>query len=121
MGCFGPMYTCLFYRIIKTMIYMLFLIHVETCGYYAMSAYEGIGSNRWVYNGVGNAYVENKNHKIILLKVCHLLMSHVCTISSISEHVKYSVKQPHTKLVFQGQGQIIIGTKQGRNSLIWIG
>lgn len=39
------------------MIYMLFLIHVETCGYYAMSVYEGIGSNRWVYNGVGNAYV----------------------------------------------------------------
>ncbi|XP_022344141.2 uncharacterized protein LOC111137130 isoform X4 [Crassostrea virginica] len=44
-------------RIIKTMIYMLFLIHVETCGYYAMSVYEGIGSNRWVYNGVGNAYI----------------------------------------------------------------
>lgn len=39
------------------MIYMLFLIYVEICGYYVMFVYEGIGSNRWVYNGVGNAYV----------------------------------------------------------------
>ncbi|XP_036358557.1 cyclic nucleotide-gated cation channel beta-3-like isoform X2 [Octopus sinensis] len=44
-------------RIIKTMTYMLFLIHIETCGYYAVSDYEGIGSNRWVYNGTGNAYI----------------------------------------------------------------
>ncbi|KAL5022420.1 hypothetical protein ScPMuIL_001575 [Solemya velum] len=44
-------------RILKTMTYMLFLIHIETCGYYAMSVYEGINTNRWVYNGEGNAYV----------------------------------------------------------------
>ncbi|XP_033753967.1 uncharacterized protein LOC117337215 isoform X3 [Pecten maximus] len=44
-------------RIIKTMTYMLFLIHLETCGYYAVSVYEGIGSNRWVYNGEGIAYI----------------------------------------------------------------
>ncbi|CAE1332046.1 CNGB1 [Acanthosepion pharaonis] len=44
-------------RIIKTMTYMLFLIHIETCGYYAVSDYEGIGTNRWVYNGSGNAYI----------------------------------------------------------------
>ncbi|KAK7474999.1 hypothetical protein BaRGS_00033746, partial [Batillaria attramentaria] len=44
-------------RIIKTMTYMLYLIHIETCGYYAMSDYEGIGSNRWVFNGKGNAYI----------------------------------------------------------------
>ncbi|XP_046577928.1 cyclic nucleotide-gated cation channel beta-1-like isoform X2 [Haliotis rubra] len=44
-------------RIIKTMTYMLFLIHIETCGYYAVSVYEGINSNQWVYNGTGNAYI----------------------------------------------------------------
>ncbi|XP_041375408.1 cyclic nucleotide-gated cation channel beta-1-like isoform X2 [Gigantopelta aegis] len=44
-------------RIIKTITYMLFLIHVETCGYYAMSVYEGINTNPWVYNGKGNAYI----------------------------------------------------------------
>ena len=43
-------------RIIKTMTYMLYLIHIETCGYYAVSEYEGLNSNRWVYNAQGNAY-----------------------------------------------------------------
>ncbi|XP_045193271.2 uncharacterized protein LOC123549328 isoform X2 [Mercenaria mercenaria] len=44
-------------RIMRTFTYMLFLIHVETCGYYAMSVYEGLGVNEWVYNGEGNAYI----------------------------------------------------------------
>ncbi|KAK0041032.1 cyclic nucleotide-gated cation channel beta-1, partial [Biomphalaria pfeifferi] len=44
-------------RIIKTMCYMLFLIHIETCGYYAMSIHEGIGINAWVYDGRGIAYI----------------------------------------------------------------
>ncbi|GFS00676.1 cyclic nucleotide-gated cation channel [Elysia marginata] len=44
-------------RIIKTMTYMLFLIHIETCGYYAVSSYEGIASNHWVYQGHGIAYI----------------------------------------------------------------
>lgn len=44
-------------RILKTMTYMLFLIHIEACGYYAISAYEGFDANGWVYNGTGNAYI----------------------------------------------------------------
>ncbi|KAJ8303480.1 hypothetical protein KUTeg_019876 [Tegillarca granosa] len=44
-------------RIIKTMTYMMYLIHIETCGYYFVSWYEGFESNRWVYNGKGIAYI----------------------------------------------------------------
>ncbi|BFZ13471.1 hypothetical protein BsWGS_16510 [Bradybaena similaris] len=44
-------------RIVKTVTYMLFLIHVETCGYYAVSVYEGLGTNKWVYSGQGIAYI----------------------------------------------------------------
>ena len=43
-------------RLIKTIIYMLFLIHLNACAYFAISYYEGIGSNSFVYDGVGNAY-----------------------------------------------------------------
>ncbi|VDI31872.1 cyclic nucleotide gated channel beta 1 [Mytilus galloprovincialis] len=44
-------------RILKTMTYMVFLIHIETCGYYSVSLYEGFDKNDWVYNGKGNAYI----------------------------------------------------------------
>ncbi|KAL8590244.1 hypothetical protein ACOMHN_006361 [Nucella lapillus] len=44
-------------RIVKTMTYMLYLIHIETCGYYAVSDYEGLNSTTWVYNNQGNAYI----------------------------------------------------------------
>ncbi|XP_023243864.1 cyclic nucleotide-gated cation channel beta-1-like [Centruroides sculpturatus] len=44
-------------RIIRTLIYMMYLIHFNACAYYAMSSWEGINSNSWVYNGTGNAYI----------------------------------------------------------------
>ncbi|XP_046482431.1 cyclic nucleotide-gated channel beta-3 isoform X2 [Neodiprion pinetum] len=44
-------------RIARTLSYMLYLIHINACAYYAFSAWEGLGSNGWVFNGVGNAYI----------------------------------------------------------------
>eukprot|EP00095_Tigriopus_kingsejongensis_P000955 snap_masked-scaffold83_size396513-processed-gene-0.1 protein:Tk00955 transcript:snap_masked-scaffold83_size396513-processed-gene-0.1-mRNA-1 annotation:"cyclic nucleotide-gated cation channel beta-1" len=44
-------------RIVKTVNYMLYLIHLNACAYYAMSDWEGIGSNTFVYNGQGSAYI----------------------------------------------------------------
>ncbi|GFS36453.1 cyclic nucleotide-gated cation channel beta-1 [Nephila pilipes] len=44
-------------RIIRTLMYMMYLIHLNACAYYAMSTWEGIGSNRWVFQGDGNAYI----------------------------------------------------------------
>ena len=43
-------------RLMKTIIYMVYLIHLNACAYFAISYYEGIGSNSFVYDGVGNAY-----------------------------------------------------------------
>ena len=43
-------------RLMKTFIYMIYLIHLNACAYFAISYYEGIGSNSFVYDGEGNAY-----------------------------------------------------------------
>ena len=43
-------------RLMKTIIYMIYLIHLNACAYYAISYYEGLGSNSFVYDGQGNAY-----------------------------------------------------------------
>ncbi|XP_061707601.1 cyclic nucleotide-gated cation channel beta-3-like isoform X1 [Cydia pomonella] len=44
-------------RIGKTLVYIFYLIHLNACAYYTMSAYEGLGINNWVYDGQGNAYI----------------------------------------------------------------
>lgn len=45
-------------RIARTLLYMMYLIHLNACAYYAFSAWEGIGTNNFVFNGVGNAYIK---------------------------------------------------------------
>jgi len=39
------------------MTYMFFLIHLETCGYFSISAHVGLGTDEWVYEGTGTASV----------------------------------------------------------------
>ena len=41
-------------RTIRTVVYMLLLIHVNACAYYAVSVWEGIATNGWVFDGIGN-------------------------------------------------------------------
>ncbi|KAJ8979369.1 hypothetical protein NQ317_002958, partial [Molorchus minor] len=45
-------------RITKTLMYMMYLIHLNACAYYSFSSWEGIGSNNFVFNGKGNAYIK---------------------------------------------------------------
>ena len=45
-------------RMIKTINIMIILMHLLACAYYMFSSAEGIGTNKFVYNGIGNAYVQ---------------------------------------------------------------
>ncbi|KFP02691.1 Cyclic nucleotide-gated cation channel beta-1, partial [Calypte anna] len=45
------------YRVIRTTAYLLYSLHVNSCLYYWASAYEGLGSTAWVYDGEGNSYI----------------------------------------------------------------
>ncbi|KAF5919663.1 hypothetical protein HPG69_000264 [Diceros bicornis minor] len=45
-------------RLPRCLKYMAFFdLHVNSCLYYWASAYQGIGSTHWVYDGVGNSYI----------------------------------------------------------------
>ncbi|XP_078542281.1 cyclic nucleotide-gated channel beta-3 [Lissotriton helveticus] len=45
------------YRVVRTTGYLLFILHLNACIYYMASAYEGLGSTKWVYDGNGNMYL----------------------------------------------------------------
>ncbi|KAJ3654897.1 hypothetical protein Zmor_014050 [Zophobas morio] len=45
-------------RITRTLMYMMYLIHLNACAYYAFSDWQGIGSNNFVFDGVNNAYIK---------------------------------------------------------------
>lgn len=44
-------------RILRTLGYMLYLIHLNACAYYAFSIWEGLNSNDFVFHGRGNPYI----------------------------------------------------------------
>ncbi|KAK2085147.1 cyclic nucleotide gated channel beta 1 [Saguinus oedipus] len=43
--------------VIRTTAYLLYSLHLNSCLYYWASAYQGLGSTHWVYDGVGNSYI----------------------------------------------------------------
>ncbi|XP_053175972.1 LOW QUALITY PROTEIN: cyclic nucleotide-gated cation channel beta-1-like [Scomber japonicus] len=45
------------YRVIRTTTYLLYCLHCNACLYYWGSAFSGLGSTKWVYNGKGNSYI----------------------------------------------------------------
>nr|XP_061826224.1 cyclic nucleotide-gated cation channel beta-1-like [Nerophis lumbriciformis] len=45
------------YRVIRTTTYLLYCLHCNACLYYWGSAYNGLGSTKWVYDGKGNGYI----------------------------------------------------------------
>ncbi|CAL8311765.1 unnamed protein product [Merluccius merluccius] len=45
------------WRVIRTIGYLLFMLHLNACFYYVASAYQGIGKTKWVYSGLGSAYL----------------------------------------------------------------
>ncbi|TRY56032.1 hypothetical protein DNTS_013859 [Danionella cerebrum] len=45
------------WRVIRTIGYLMFILHLNACIYYVASDYEGIGTTKWVYSGKGSAYL----------------------------------------------------------------
>ncbi|XP_034415969.1 cyclic nucleotide-gated cation channel beta-3-like [Cyclopterus lumpus] len=45
------------WRVIRTIGYLLFMLHINACLYYVASDYQGIGGTKWVYSGLGSAYL----------------------------------------------------------------
>ncbi|XP_066538387.1 cyclic nucleotide-gated channel beta-3-like [Hoplias malabaricus] len=53
----GIMTKAYIWRVIRTIGYLLYILHLNSCLYYVASAYQGIGSTKWVYSGKGSAYL----------------------------------------------------------------
>uniref|UniRef100_A0A3B4CWE9 Cyclic nucleotide-binding domain-containing protein n=1 Tax=Pygocentrus nattereri TaxID=42514 RepID=A0A3B4CWE9_PYGNA len=53
----GIMTKAYIWRVIRTIGYLLFILHLNSCLYYVASAYQGIGKTKWVYSGEGSAYL----------------------------------------------------------------
>ncbi|XP_035275421.1 cyclic nucleotide-gated cation channel beta-1-like [Anguilla anguilla] len=45
------------YRVIRTTTYLLYSLHCNACLFYWGSDYQGLGSTKWVYDGLGNSYI----------------------------------------------------------------
>lgn len=65
-SCFEELFHCLdsiannpyIFRIIRTLVYMMFLVHLNATAYYYMSYLTDFDpNNQWVYNNEGNAYL----------------------------------------------------------------
>lgn len=66
LSCFNQTFHCLdsiaqypyIFRILKTLIYMMFLVHLNAAAYYYMSYLADFDPNNpWIYNNEGNAYL----------------------------------------------------------------
>lgn len=66
LSCFDELFHCLdsiakypyIFRVLKTLVYMTFLVHLNATAYYYMSYLSDFDpNNQWVYNNEGNAYL----------------------------------------------------------------
>ncbi|XP_059391118.1 cyclic nucleotide-gated cation channel beta-3-like isoform X1 [Carassius carassius] len=55
----GIMTKAYIWRVIRTIGYLMFILHLNACLYYVASEYQGIGKTKWVYSGQGSAYLRS--------------------------------------------------------------